>query len=63
MKYSFKEHGEQESNIEENDYDGKSIHYPESTQNNIRNNETKEKRKLFAKNSYSSKEKMKHQKL
>ena len=63
MKYSFKEHGEQEGNIEENDYAGKSIHYPESTQNNIRNNETKEKRKLFAKNSDSSKEKMKHQKL
>ena len=57
MKYSFKEHGEQEGNIEENDYDGKSIHYPESTQNNIRNNETKEKRKLFAKSSDSRKEK------
>ena len=57
MEDFFKGHGEKQDNIEESEYDGQSIHYPENTQDNSQNNKSKENRKLFAKNSDSSKAK------
>ena len=42
MEDSLKEHDE-----EENDFDSKSIHYPDNTQDNRQNNDNNEKRKLF----------------
>ena len=62
MEDSFKGHNDEGSNIEKNDPDDQSIQYPENTQDNSLNNENKEKRKLFVKNSDSSKAKN-HQKL
>ena len=49
MRDSFNEHGEEEIDIEKNDSDDQSIHYPENTQHNSRNYENKEKRKHFVK--------------
>ena len=57
MEDSFKEHSEEERNIEKNDPDDQSIYYLENTQDNSRNNENKEKRKLYVKNSDSNKSK------
>ena len=57
MEDSFKEHSEEERNIEKNDPDDQSIYYLKNTQDNSRNNENKEKRKLYVKNSDSNKSK------